>query len=188
MRPTYNLSKKAEMLQDVQDYDSAKAALERGDDELVPSEVVYAILDGENAIKVWREYRGLSQQETAEKAGISIPYLSQLETNKRKGSLDVLRNHRQSFAGFFGEHSTGTTLKTGQHHRQADKVISLNQPPLNTVWCVLKSHRLLTGEGTGIEARPFTDAEGVSRYGGHGTFLPGYFSTSIKGGQVLVSR
>lgn len=84
------LVEKAEMLQDVQDYDSAKAALERGDDELIPSEVVYAILDGENPIKVWREYRGLSQQEVAEGAGISIPYLSQLETNKRKGSLNVL--------------------------------------------------------------------------------------------------
>jgi len=84
------LVEKAEMLQDVQDYDSAKAALERGDDELVPSEVVYAILDGENPIKVWREYRGMSQQEAAENAGISIPYLSQLETSKRKGSLGVL--------------------------------------------------------------------------------------------------
>lgn len=84
------LVEKAEMLQDVQDYDSVKAALERGDEELIPSEVVYAILDGENAIKVWREYRGLSQQETAQKARISVPYLSQLETNKRKGSLDVL--------------------------------------------------------------------------------------------------
>lgn len=84
------LVEKAEMLQDIQDYDSAKATLERGDDELVPSEVIYAILDGENAIKVWREYREMSQQETAEKAGISIPYLSQLETNKRKGSIDVL--------------------------------------------------------------------------------------------------
>jgi DNA-binding XRE family transcriptional regulator len=84
------LIEKAEMLQELQDYDSAKAALERGDDELVPGEVVYAILDGENAIKVWREYRGLSQQETAEKAGISVPYLSQLESSKRKGSLDVL--------------------------------------------------------------------------------------------------
>jgi DNA-binding XRE family transcriptional regulator len=84
------LVEKAEMLQDVQDYDSAKAALERGDDELIPSEVVYAILDGENAIKVWREYRSMSQQEVAENAGISVPYLSQLETNKRKGSLEVL--------------------------------------------------------------------------------------------------
>jgi DNA-binding XRE family transcriptional regulator len=78
------------MLQDVQDYDSAKAALERGNDELIPSEVIYAILDGENAIKVWREYRGISQQQVAENAGISVPYLSQLETNKRKGSLEVL--------------------------------------------------------------------------------------------------
>jgi DNA-binding XRE family transcriptional regulator len=84
------LVEKAEMLLDVQDYDSAKAALQRGDDELVPSEVVYAILDGENAIKVWREFREMSQQELAEKAGISVPYLSQIETNKRTGSIEVL--------------------------------------------------------------------------------------------------
>lgn len=84
------LVEKAEMAQDIQDFDSSKAALERGDDELIPSEVVYALLDGENPIKVWREYRGLSQQEAAENAKISVPYLSQLETNKRKGSLGVL--------------------------------------------------------------------------------------------------
>jgi DNA-binding XRE family transcriptional regulator len=84
------LVEKAEMLQDIQEYDGTKAALAHGKEELIPSEVVYAILDGENAIKVWREYRGLSQQETAEKAGISVPYLSQLETHKRKGSLAVL--------------------------------------------------------------------------------------------------
>jgi DNA-binding XRE family transcriptional regulator len=84
------LVEKAEMLQDIQDYDSVKQALARGDDELIPGEVVDAILDGENAIKVWREYRGISQTGLAEKAGISVPYLSQLETNKRKGSLDKL--------------------------------------------------------------------------------------------------
>ena len=84
------LVEKAEILLDIQDYDSAKAALERGEDELIPSEIVYAILDGENAIKVWREVRGISQQELAEKAGISVPYLSQLETSKRTGSLEVL--------------------------------------------------------------------------------------------------
>jgi len=84
------LAERAERWQDVRDYDSAKVALERGKDELIPSDVIYAILDGENSIKAWREYRGFSQQETAEKAGISVPYLSQLEKNKRKGSLDVL--------------------------------------------------------------------------------------------------
>jgi DNA-binding XRE family transcriptional regulator len=84
------LIEKAEMLQDIQDYDNAKAALERGEDELIPAEVVDAIFDDANPIKVWREYRGMSQQELAEQAEISVPYLSQLETNKRKGSLGVL--------------------------------------------------------------------------------------------------
>ena len=84
------LVEKAEMLEDIQDYDYVKAAKERGDDELVPADVVNAILDGENGIKVWREFRGITQTDLAEQTGISIPYLSQLETNKRKGSLAVL--------------------------------------------------------------------------------------------------
>ena len=79
----------AEMLQDVRDYDEAKKAVENGE-ELVPSKVVYAILDGENPIKVWREYRGLTQRQLAGVIGISTPYLSQLETGKRKGATEVL--------------------------------------------------------------------------------------------------
>lgn len=81
----------AEMLQDVRDYDAAKAALELGEEELVPGEVVFALLDGENPIKVWRNYRGLTQVELAREAGISVPYLSQIETNKRTGTTDVLK-------------------------------------------------------------------------------------------------
>jgi DNA-binding XRE family transcriptional regulator len=84
------LVEKAEMLQDIQDYDNAKAALERGEDELIPAEVVDAILDGANPIKVLREYRNMSQQKLADQVGISVPYLSQLETNRRKGSVEVL--------------------------------------------------------------------------------------------------
>jgi DNA-binding XRE family transcriptional regulator len=84
------LIEQAEMLVDIRDYDATKAALERGDEELVPAEVVYAILDGKNPIKVWREYRGLTQQQTAEAAGISVPYLSQIESGKRKGSTSIL--------------------------------------------------------------------------------------------------
>ncbi len=84
------LVEKAEMLQDVQDYDRVKLALERGEEELVPSEIVYSILEGENPIKVWREYRSVSQQNLAQVAEISAPYLSQIETGKRKGSVEVL--------------------------------------------------------------------------------------------------
>lgn len=85
------LVEEAEMLQDVRDYDAAKAALESGEEELVPGEVVFALLDGENPIKVWRNYRGLTQIELAREAGISVPYLSQIETNKRTGTTDVLK-------------------------------------------------------------------------------------------------
>ena len=80
----------AELLQDIQDYDNAKAALERGEEELIPSEVLYAIIDDANPIKIWREYREMTQQALAEQVGISVPYLSQLETEKRKGSLEVI--------------------------------------------------------------------------------------------------
>jgi hypothetical protein len=62
------LIEKSEMLQDIQDYDKAKLALERGEEELIPSEIVYSILDGDNPIKVWREYRNLSQQNLAQVA------------------------------------------------------------------------------------------------------------------------
>ena len=84
------LVEEAEMLQDVRDYDMVIAAIERGEEELIPSEVVYAILDGENPIRVWREYRGLTQKQLAEAANISKPYLSQLETGKRTGTTEVM--------------------------------------------------------------------------------------------------
>ena len=84
------LIEQAEMLEDLRDYDTIKAALERGDEQLIPAEVVYDILDGGNPIRVWRDFRGMTQGELAVKAGISVPYLSQLETGKRKGSTNVL--------------------------------------------------------------------------------------------------
>lgn len=83
------LLENAELLEDIRDYDAAKAALEQGE-ELVPSEVVYAILDGENPIKVWRKYRGLTQQQLAYASSLSPSYLSQLESGKRKGTTEVL--------------------------------------------------------------------------------------------------
>lgn len=83
------LKEEAEMLQDVADYDAAMEALEQGE-ELIPSEVTFAILDGENPIRVWRNFRELTQQELADRAGISKPYLSQIETGKRTGTAEVL--------------------------------------------------------------------------------------------------
>jgi len=84
------LVEQAEMLQDVRNYDAAKADLESEKEELTTADVVFAILDGENPIKVWRNARGLTQQQVADAAGISKPYLSQIETGKRKGRTESL--------------------------------------------------------------------------------------------------
>lgn len=84
------LVEQAEMLQDIQDYDEARAALAAGEEELIPAAVTYALLEGENPVRVWREYRGLTQQQLANAAGISKPYLSQLESGQRKGTVEVM--------------------------------------------------------------------------------------------------
>ena len=89
---------KPELLEDIQDYDTINAAIEEGREELIPSEQVEALLHGENPIKVWREYRGYTQQRLAEQVKISVPFLSQLETGKRNPSVSVLT----SIAGVLG--------------------------------------------------------------------------------------
>jgi DNA-binding XRE family transcriptional regulator len=84
----YNdLLEKAEMLEDRAVYEKAKL----DDDELIPGEVVYRLLDGENKIKVWREYRQMTQAELAEKSGMAQATIAQMEGGKRVGSVTVLK-------------------------------------------------------------------------------------------------
>lgn len=78
-------------LADVTAYDEAKARLASGEDELVPSTVVDAILNGENPIRVWRRHRGLAPGELATAAKLSPAYLSQIETGKRQGKAETLK-------------------------------------------------------------------------------------------------
>jgi ribosome-binding protein aMBF1 (putative translation factor) len=83
------LVEEAEMLQDVRAYDEAKTAVAAGE-ELVPSDVTYAILDGGNPVRVCREHRGMSRKQLAEASGLSTPYLSQIESGRRKPSPEAL--------------------------------------------------------------------------------------------------
>jgi DNA-binding Xre family transcriptional regulator len=66
-------------------------ALASGTEELIPSAIVDRLLEGENAIKVWRDCRGMSRADLSEKAGISLPYLSQLENGERTGTVEKLK-------------------------------------------------------------------------------------------------
>lgn len=56
---------------------------------LLPLEVADALADGENPIRLLREFRGFKQVELASMIGITQGYLSDLENGKRKGTLEL---------------------------------------------------------------------------------------------------
>lgn len=70
----------AEMLSDVKAYDAAKARLARGEEELVPLEITERRLAGEIPVKIWREYRGLTQEGLAKKSKVSRPMIGAIES------------------------------------------------------------------------------------------------------------
>ncbi|MDD5370963.1 MAG: helix-turn-helix transcriptional regulator, partial [Anaerolineaceae bacterium] len=80
----------AETLQDTLAYDRIKAAVERGEEETVSAEVAFALALGDNPVRVWREHAKLSQRQVAQACGISLPFLSQIETGKRNPSTKVV--------------------------------------------------------------------------------------------------
>jgi len=66
-------------------------AIAQGRDELVPEAVVERLLAGENPVRVWRSHRGLSARELALKAELSAPYVSEIESGKKEGSLSAMK-------------------------------------------------------------------------------------------------
>lgn len=86
-----DLRRSAEELTDIRAYDRAVEQLAKGQDEMIPSEFAHRILEGESAVRVWREFRKLSVKELAREAGISASYLSQIEGGSRAGSLPTMK-------------------------------------------------------------------------------------------------
>lgn len=75
---------------DIAAADKVLADVAAGRDEFIPSAMVDRLLNKENPIRVWREYRGLSATALAQQAEISAAYLSELETGKKEGSVGAL--------------------------------------------------------------------------------------------------
>jgi len=75
-----------DMLEDVKAFDAALL----DDEESIPLEIVKRLMEGENKLKVWRDYRGLTQQQLSERTGLSQPAIAQMET-KRSGTTTNLK-------------------------------------------------------------------------------------------------
>lgn len=81
----------AEDLADLQSYDRAKAALAAGEEELVPADYVNRLLNGESALRVYRDLRGLTQAALAAKAGVNRVTVTEIETGRKQGSVTTQR-------------------------------------------------------------------------------------------------
>ena len=78
------------LLEDAED-NAALEEFRRNPRETFPMSVANALVAGENPVRVFRKHRKLSGSEIAERCGIAAPYLSQIETGKRKASAEVLK-------------------------------------------------------------------------------------------------
>lgn len=76
---------------DIAQADKVRRDIAAGRDEIIPSEIVNRILTGENPVRVWRQYRGLSARDIAGKTGLSAAYISEIETGKKDGSVSAVK-------------------------------------------------------------------------------------------------
>ena len=83
-----------ETLEEAIDIANAKkisARIAAGGGEYFPEQVVQDIVFGKNKIKVYREYRGMTQAALANKSGISIDTVKRLETTAEGGSIKTVK-------------------------------------------------------------------------------------------------
>jgi DNA-binding XRE family transcriptional regulator len=84
------LVRAAEDAADAAQIRAAETRVRAGEDEYVPIELTRRLMAGEVPVRVWREHRGLSARTLAGRAGVSVAYLSQIETGKKPGSFDAM--------------------------------------------------------------------------------------------------
>lgn len=80
----------AEELFDLAEYDRVRADLAAGRDELIPANFAERLMAGENAVRVWRELRGLTQAALAKKTGVTRTHIDSIERRARCASLDTM--------------------------------------------------------------------------------------------------
>ena len=80
-----------DLVEDAEDAAAYAEAVAKDDGVRFPAPVAYAIADGAHPLKAWREHKGLTLQALADAAGVSKPYISQLEGGKRAGTTATLK-------------------------------------------------------------------------------------------------
>ena len=87
--PMEDYQRLVEIAEDREDVAAAADAERRRKEgmEYLPASMVNRILDGENALRVWREFRGMTIAELAEKSSYGYSMISKIETGARQGTV-----------------------------------------------------------------------------------------------------
>lgn len=84
---------KAYVLVPLHEYRTMNAGAGMGAAESLPEDLLNQLyVRKENPVKILRKYRNLTQADLAEKSGISRPYLAEIETGRKEGSITALKN------------------------------------------------------------------------------------------------
>jgi DNA-binding XRE family transcriptional regulator len=71
--------------------DATSPKIARGEDVALPTSVWEAIEGGENPVRAIRKWRGLTQNELGEQAGLGQGFVADIESGKKTGSATSLK-------------------------------------------------------------------------------------------------
>lgn len=86
-----------DMMDDLQDMQEIGKILEihrqikTGEMPTYPASVVNALINGVNPVKVYREHKGLTQQELADKIGKSVAMIRKIENGESEASVSTMK-------------------------------------------------------------------------------------------------
>jgi mRNA interferase RelE/StbE len=87
-RAEYERLKSAEQeLADIIAFDRAVA----DGGEAIPAEYVRRLVEGESALRVYRDLRGLTQAQLSERSGVSRVQIAEIEAQRRTGSVETVK-------------------------------------------------------------------------------------------------
>ena len=85
-----HIAGKPHVLVPIHDFTALKNA---GSNNNLPDEVLQQLaLAQESSIKIIRKFRDMTQSDLAEASGISRPYLTEIETGRKDGSIRALKS------------------------------------------------------------------------------------------------
>ncbi len=79
------------MSEDIAAFDIALESNEEAFPIELGEKLTEATHQGNSLLPIWREYRGMSQTELAQKSGIVQSYISAIEAGKKRGSIDAMK-------------------------------------------------------------------------------------------------